>query len=146
MAMSDDLRARILAAVLDVRLHLGPNALSLASRGEAVRLSGNEADSLTEVVMSVLDEAFAQPPLAVYCDPVPETPELAILRKQFQAAYVRDKGKPLKVLPPNAVMIRRRTPEQRRAYLVEHRDEAIANGIPEQLIDLFIQEAEDPDA
>ena len=45
-------------------------------------------------------------------------------------------------LGPSAVTLRRRSPEERRAYLLEHRDEAIANGIPEELVDWMIQDAE----
>lgn len=44
---------------------------------------------------------------------------------------------------PYAVTLRRRTPEQRRAYLVEHRDEAIAKGILPELVDQMIQDAEE---
>lgn len=47
---------------------------------------------------------------------------------------------PLKVMPPNASDLwRRYTPGQRRAYLDEHRDEAVASGIPEDLVDLMIR-------
>lgn len=51
-----------------------------------------------------------------------------------------------KSLPPSAFVLRRRTPEARRAYLEEHRDEAIANGIPGDLLDLLIGEFEDGEA
>lgn len=45
--------------------------------------------------------------------------------------------------PYAQVELRRRTPAQRHAYLVEHRTEALAKGIPEELVDWMIQDAED---
>ncbi len=60
---TDDLRSRIREAALGVRLHLGPNALDLARRGEPVRLSGNEADLLTDAVIAAIGhEASAESP------------------------------------------------------------------------------------
>jgi hypothetical protein len=49
----------------------------------------------------------------------------------------------LRILPDGALTWRRRTPEERRAYLTDHRDEALAYGIPADLVDLMIGDAEE---
>lgn len=49
----------------------------------------------------------------------------------------------LRILPDGALTWRRRTPEERRTYLTEHRDEALAYGIPTDLVDLMIGDAEE---
>jgi hypothetical protein len=50
---------------------------------------------------------------------------------------------PLRILPDGALTWRRRTPEERRTYLTDHRDEALAYGIPAALVDLMIGDAEE---
>lgn len=138
--MADDLRSRVLAAVLGVRLNLGPGAIDLARRGESIRLSGNEADLLADAVMAVLAESAAP----TFEFPNAWSPEQLA---QFEAEWARITAEPnfyqIKILPPGPVEIWRRTPEERRAYLEDHRDEALAAGIPGDLIDLLIAEAED---
>lgn len=49
----------------------------------------------------------------------------------------------LRILPDGALTWRRRTPEERRTYLTEHRDEALAYGIPADLVDLMIGDTEE---
>lgn len=153
--MTGDLRALILEA-----LNTAPAAVIRDDPEEAARYSvrpyarhdkhqchafcalcSGEADTLADAVMAVLDKAFP-PALAVFAEPAAQTPELAELRDRFAAAYEAQKAQPLRIMPPNAVAIRRRTPEERRRYLVEHRDEALANGIPAELIDMMIADAE----
>lgn len=51
----------------------------------------------------------------------------------------------VRIMPDGALAWRRRTPEERRAYLAEHRDEALAYGIPAELVDLMIGDAEEGD-
>lgn len=46
-------------------------------------------------------------------------------------------------MPDGALTWRRRTAEERRAYLIDHRDEALAYGIPADLVDLMIGDADD---
>jgi hypothetical protein len=48
----------------------------------------------------------------------------------------------LRILPDGALTWRRRTPGERRVYLTEHREEALAYGIPADLVDLMIGDAE----
>lgn len=43
---------------------------------------------------------------------------------------------------PSPFVLHRRTATERRAYLTEHRAEAIAHGIPEDLIDLMIADGD----
>jgi hypothetical protein len=50
---------------------------------------------------------------------------------------------PLRILPDGALTWRRRTAEERRAYLTDHRAEALAYGIPGDLVDLMIGDAEE---
>lgn len=66
--------------------------------------------------------------------------------KAFEEAWAaarRDRG--VRVMPDGALAWRNRTPEQRRDYLTDHRDEALEYGIPADLVDLMIAEAEDGD-
>jgi hypothetical protein len=56
------------------------------------------------------------------------------------AAAPRDRG--VRIMPDGALAWRNRTSEERRAYLTEHRDEALEYGIPANLIDLMIADAE----
>ena len=49
----------------------------------------------------------------------------------------------IRILPDGALTWRRRTPEERRAYLTDHREEALAYGIPANLVDLMIGDAEE---
>lgn len=51
---SDPLRDRIAEAARSVHLRLGPNALSLAQRGEPLGLSGGEADDIATAVLAVI--------------------------------------------------------------------------------------------
>jgi hypothetical protein len=137
--MADDLRARVLAAASGVRLRFGPNALDLASRGEPLRLSGGEAEALTDAVMAVLGGVFRPAPPVDALAPLTDE-EIGRLKAAFDDAQKSWDGT-YRVLRPNAVMIYSRTPGQRREYLVEHRDEALAAGLPGDLIDLLIAEA-----
>lgn len=82
----------------------------------------------------------ARPPGSIELEFEP-TPEAAAEFAQRFREEVKKSG-PLRVLPPSAVEIRRRSPEERRRYLTDHRDEAIAKGIPSDLIDMFIADAE----
>jgi hypothetical protein len=136
---AEALRRAIRDAARSVPIRLGPNALDIAQRGGPIYLNGGETDQLVDAVMAVLDEAFP-PQLAVATDSE-LTPEQA---DAWRAAWDELAKQPATILvaPPNAVMIRRRTPEQRRAYLTDHRDEALANGIPADLIDMLIADAE----
>jgi hypothetical protein len=84
------------------------------------------------------------PTVSVYCDPGAETEDLAALREKSAAAFraaVESWDGTLGVLPPTALAIWRRTPFERRRYLIEHRTEALARGIPGDLIDLLVAEA-----
>jgi hypothetical protein len=129
-----DLRARIAAAL---REHQPPTHVDSAG------LPADEFDCCADAVMAVLDEAF--PPRFALAADSEITPEQA---EAWQAARDEalgaDEAGPHRfvVAPPNAVVIRRRTPEQRRAYLTDNRDEALANGIPADLIDMLIADAE----
>lgn len=117
--MSDDLRARIRATLDDCRT-LTP-------------------DAQTDAVMAVLDAQFP-PLLAITPRSDEETARLHRLWLEAQA----DSTGGLVVLPPNASDLwRRYTPEQRRDWLTEHRDDAIDRGIPGDLVDLVIRDAED---
>lgn len=147
MPEPSDLRARILAALTTTPTkHETGRARPFDTHGTEHRYDGTcalcrgEADTLTDAVMAVLDEAFP-PPLSLDAHP-PGPDELALAKAAFAAAYERDKDKPLRILPPDAVAIRRRAPGERHRYLVEHRDEALANGIPADLIDMLIADAE----
>jgi len=128
--VSDDLRARI-ARVL--REHEPPTHVDRDG------LPADEFDCCADAVMAVLDEVF--PPSLAHAADFEITPEQA---EAWQAAWDELAAKPSTILiePPSAVMIRRYTPEQRRAYLTDHRDEALANGIPADLIDMLIADAE----
>jgi len=134
-----DLRRAIRDAARSVPIRLGPNALDLAQRGGPIYLNGGETDELVDAVMAVLDETF--PPRFALVADAEITPEQA---DAWQAAWdeLAERPATFLVAPPNAVMIRRRTPEQRRAYLTDNRDEALANGIPADLIDMLIADAE----
>lgn len=68
--------------------------------------------------------------------------EIEEWRERFQAAMASGARAELVEMPPTAFVLRRRTPEARRAYLTEHRDEAVARGIPGDLIDIMIAEDE----
>lgn len=57
--MPEDLRARVLAAVREVRIKLGPNALEMAQCGGTIHLTPEEAGGLTDAVMAVLTEESA---------------------------------------------------------------------------------------
>lgn len=106
-------------------------------------LCRGEADTLVGAVMAVLDEAFP-PQLAIAADFEITHEQAAAWQAAWTEAFGADEAGPRRfiVAPPNAVMIYRRTPEQRRAYLTGHRDEALANGIPADLIDMMIADAE----
>jgi len=125
-----DLRARVAAAL---REHQPPTHVDSAG------LPADEFDCCADAVMAVLDEAF--PPSLAHAADSEITPEQA---EAWQAAWDELAAQPTTILisPPNAVMIRRYTPEQRRAYLTDHRDEALANGVPADLIDMLIADAE----
>lgn len=60
-------------------------------------------------------------------------------RKAWDAAP-RDGA--VRIMPDGSLAWRRRTAEERRAYLTDHRDEALAYGIPAELVDLMIGDAE----
>lgn len=80
---------------------------------------------------------------------------LAEREQEREEAYARAKHKfldawnaaprhgPLRILPDGALTWRRRTPEERRTYLTDYRDEALAYGIPAALVDLMIGDAEE---
>ncbi len=129
-----DLRARIAAAL---REHQPP------THTDSAGLPADEFDCCADAVMAVLDEAF--PPAFAITPDAELTPEQA---EAWQRQWDELMGsgaagrQQLAVLPPNAVMIRRRSPEDRHRYLVEHRDEAVAGGIPADLIDMLIADAE----
>lgn len=53
-------RARYAAAARTVRLHLGPNAIAQAQRGEPIILSGTEADAIADAVTPVADAELHQ--------------------------------------------------------------------------------------
>lgn len=55
-----DLRDRLVTALGDVRLRLGPNALAMAQRGEAIRLSGGEKDDIADVALGVVQAELDQ--------------------------------------------------------------------------------------
>lgn len=48
------LRDRLVAALGQVRLRLGPNALAMIGRGEVIRLSGNEKDDVADAALGVV--------------------------------------------------------------------------------------------
>lgn len=121
-----DLRARILDAAVSI---LGP--------GDTEDDPHPDAERIADAVMAVLDEAFM--PMLVLDVPPTWTPED---EARWKAVFDEATKGRITVMPPNAVAIRRRAPEQRRAYLVEHRDEALANGIPADLIDMMIADTE----
>lgn len=133
--MTADLRARIAAVLRD---HQPPTHVDSAG------LPADEFDCCADAVMAVLDEAF--PPMLTLAADSEITPEQA---EAWQAAWDELAAQPTTILvaPPNAVMIYRRTPDERRRYLTDHRDEALANGIPADLIDMLIAvvEAGDPE-
>ena len=55
-----DLRDRLVTALGDVQLLLGPKALAMIGRGEAIRLSGNEKDDVADAVEPLLTKAAAR--------------------------------------------------------------------------------------
>lgn len=55
-----DLRDRLVTALGNVRLRLGPNALAMIGRGEAIRLSGNEKDDVADAVLGVFRSELDQ--------------------------------------------------------------------------------------
>lgn len=132
--MSDDLRHRIAQALSDheqARLGL-----------DADRYPAERWLCCADAVLAVLDQQF--PPMLAL-DPPPEmNPEqVAAWQAQWAEAVSGDTQVRVMVLPPSASDLwRRRTPDERRAYLQAHRDEAIERGIPGDLIDLMIQDAE----
>jgi hypothetical protein len=69
-----DLRDRLVTALSDVRLRLGPNALAMIGRGEAIRLSGNEKDDIADAMLGIF-----QPELAA------RDSEIGTLRAEVQA-------------------------------------------------------------
>jgi len=135
--MSDDLRRAIRAAARSVPIRLGPAALDIAQRGGPIYLNGGETGQLVDAVMAVLDEAF---PPRQFLDPAPQMrlEDVAAWYVAWAEVLGGDAQMRMTVLPPDAAAIYRRTPEQRRAYLIDHRDEALANGIPADLIDMIL--------
>lgn len=132
--MSDDLRHRIARALAD---HEQQDLALDADRYPAERWL-----CCADAVIAVLDQQF--PPMLAL-DPPPEmNPEQAAAwQAQWAEAVSGDTTQRLVVLPPSASDLwRRRTPDERRAYLLARRDEAVERGIPGDLIDLMIQDAE----
>lgn len=131
--MTDDLRARILAAL---REHQPPTHVD--SQG----LPPDEFECCADAVMAVLGEQFP-PMLALDAPPELSPEQVAAWQTQWAEAVSGDTTQRLVILPPNSSDLwRRRTPAERRAYLEAHRDEAIERGIPEDLIDMMIRDAE----
>jgi hypothetical protein len=131
--VTEDLRRRIAEALRD---HQPPTHVD--SEG----LPPDEFDCCADAVIAVLDETVLRPYTLDFSKADPELAEKFMAKiRAWELA-----GRPLKMLPPSAVMIRRRTPEERHRYLVEHRDEALAKGIPADLIDMMIDEAGESDA
>ena len=132
--MTRDLRARIRAA-LSARASL--RGLTGPERIETVT---GPLDAFVDAVMAVLDDEF--PPTLVAAPPLTDD-EAAELHRAWLEVQADSRGG-LIVLPPNASDLwRRHTPEQRRDWLIGHRDEAIANGIPGDLVDLMIRDGGD---
>lgn len=132
--MSGDLRHRIARALADHE----QQDLGL----DADRYPPERWLCCADAVIAVLDQQF--PPMLAL-DPPPEmSPEqVAAWQAQWAEAVSGDTQIRVMVLPPSASGLwRRRTPGERRAYLLAHRDEAIERGIPEDLIDLMIQYTE----
>lgn len=137
--MTDDLRTRIRSAI-----SAQATARGLEGPGR-VETATVPLDAATDAVMAALDREF--PPLFAL-DPPPElSPEqVAAWQAQWAEAISGDTRQHLIVLPPNASDLwRRHTPTERRAYLETHRDEAIERGIPEDLVDMMIRDAENAD-
>lgn len=127
--MTDDLRSRILAALRD---HQPPTHVD--SQG----LPPDEFGCCADAVMAVLGEQF--PPMLVLDPPSGLSPKQVAA---WAEAVSSDTTQRLMILPPNASDLwRRRTPAERRAYLEAHRDEAIERGIPVDLVDMMIRDAE----
>ncbi len=119
--MTDDLHARIRAALDGCRVCT--------------------PDAQADAVMAVLDEA--SPPQLTLAPEQVSDEEMARLHRLWLEAQADSTGG-LVILPPNASDLwRRYTPEQRRDWLTEHRDDAIERGIPGDLVDLIIQDGED---
>jgi hypothetical protein len=66
--VSDELRDKVRQAVLAAEIRPGSNALYLALRGKPIRLSGNEADELTEAIMAIIEPAPTKPPARPQCE------------------------------------------------------------------------------
>jgi hypothetical protein len=138
--VSDDLRARIRAALLAVNHPYEPDELARIPDSQSVAA---RVGDLVDVVMAVLDEAF--PPQFALAPGQVSDAEMARLHRLWLQAQADSTGG-LVILPPNASDLwRRYTPEQRRDWLTAHRDDAIERGIPGDLVDLMIRDAEPED-
>ncbi len=131
--MTDDLRARILVAP---REHQPP------THTDSQGLPPDEFECCADAVMAVLGEQF--PPALVLDSPSGLSAEqVAAWQAQWAEAVSGDTTQRLVILPPNSSDLwRRRTPAERRAHLEAHRDEAIERGIPGDLVDMMIRDAE----
>ena len=131
--MTDDLRARVRAAISATATLRGLDG------PERTELATVPLDIATDAVMAVLDQEFPPPLIVDFGETTLSPEQIAEWTRVFNEAQTG----PLRVLPPNAPEIwRRRTPAERRAYLEAHRTEAIERGVPGDLIDLMIQDAE----
>jgi len=100
----------------------------------------SKRDGAAVRLLDLLAEAF--PPMLALAPGQLSDVEMARLHRLWLEAQADSTGG-LAILPPNASDLwRRYTPEQRRAWLTGHRDDAIERGIPGDLVDLMIQDAE----
>jgi len=100
-----------------------------------------EIDLQATAIRELGKRLAARPTAIIAYEPTATEQDIAELRERF--AFAQNNGEPLKLLPPNVVEIYRRTPEDRRRYLTEHRDEAIQRGIPAELVDMMIAEVDE---
>lgn len=103
----------------------------------------SKRDGAAVRLLDLIEQEY-QPPLVVDFSRTEWSPEQIA---EWTRVFNEGARGPLKVMPPNAADLwRRHTPEQRRAWLLEHRDEAIERGIPGDLVDLMIRDAGRGDA
>ena len=106
--------------------------------GEYVPLRAGDLRDLVDQL-----RAWQTPPCPVTVDASDVSEEdMQAWREAFDAEIAANRRPTWRVVPISAFVLRRRTPAERRVWLLEHRDDAIERGIPADLIDMMITDGE----
>lgn len=69
---TDDPQEKIARAVRTVPLHLGPNAIAMAQRGESIILNMSEAGEVARVALAAVRSSYVPPPPGSDRDKLPD--------------------------------------------------------------------------